>query len=402
MKKTKYLEIHKWLVISLIIIIDMSTDIYLPSIPIISSFFDVSENEVQLSVSVNLFGIAVSSLIYGSLSDYYGRKKIILAGLFVFFLSSIMCALSTSFSILLFWRFVQGLGGGVGISVGFAVIKDLYSGIKCAQIFSQITMLVEITLAISPILGSWIVLYFGWQFIFLLLSLLSGLLILLYYYNFKETLKIQPIFVKTIAFLVTEKIKLLRNKQFICYALINSFSIAVLWTNATNIPFIFIQNMKVNMKYYGLYMLITSLSYALGSFINQFSLKKGHSISFLLKIGLIIHLFSALLLITSDKLVYLTPLLVQLIRSLGAIGVAFIFSNALTLALESVPTASGAAASCISFLQILFASFLIFFITLICRPSIFSIASTTIIVSLVSFLILLYLTKQSKDRQYIQ
>ena len=81
---------NKWLIISLIIVIDMSTDIYLPSTPIISSFFHVTTSEIQLSVSLNLLGIALSSLIYGPVSDYYGRRKIILSGLFIFFLSKIM------------------------------------------------------------------------------------------------------------------------------------------------------------------------------------------------------------------------------------------------------------------------------------------------------------------------
>jgi DHA1 family bicyclomycin/chloramphenicol resistance-like MFS transporter len=160
----------------------LSTDMYLASLPGLTQVFDTDAASVQLTLSAFLAGFAVSQLIYGPVSDRYGRRPALLAGIGIFTLASIGCAFSTGIGMLIAWRFVQALGACSGVVLGRAMARDLFEGAAAARALSMMAMTLGVTPAVAPIFGGWFYSRFGWQSNFLvmaLLGLLLGLCVLL-------------------------------------------------------------------------------------------------------------------------------------------------------------------------------------------------------------------------------
>jgi DHA1 family bicyclomycin/chloramphenicol resistance-like MFS transporter len=165
-----------------------SIDTYLPSFPAIARDFGVTTLELQQTLSVYLISFAVMTLFHGTLSDSFGRRPVILAGLVVFFLASIGCALAQSFTQLLLFRGVQGLSAGVGMVVGRAIIRDSFEGHAAQRLMSMVTMIFGLAPAIAPVIGGWLQSGFGWRSVFVFLALLGALLFAVCQWRLPETL----------------------------------------------------------------------------------------------------------------------------------------------------------------------------------------------------------------------
>lgn len=145
-------------------------DTYLPSFPFIGADLQATPAQMQQTLSLYLFTLALMTLFHGTLSDSFGRRPIILASLAVYVLTSIGCALATSLPQLLFWRAIQGLAAGAGIIVGRAIIRDSFSGHEAQRLMSLVTMIFGIAPAIAPVIGGWLQGLLGWRAIFWFLA----------------------------------------------------------------------------------------------------------------------------------------------------------------------------------------------------------------------------------------
>ena len=155
-----------------------SIDTIFPAFPQLAQRLGVDQVAVQQTISVYLLFYGLMSLAHGPLSDAWGRKRVILAGLVVFIGASVGCALSTHLGTLLVFRALQGMSAGVGMIVGRAVIRDLYHGADAQRLMSQVSMIFGIAPAIAPIIGGWILLSgAGWPLIFWFLVVFSTLLL---------------------------------------------------------------------------------------------------------------------------------------------------------------------------------------------------------------------------------
>lgn len=165
-----------------------SIDTYLPSFPAIARDFGVGTLELQQTLSVYLASFAVMTLFHGTLSDSFGRRPVILAGLAVFSLASVGCALAQSFAQLLFFRGAQGLSAGVGMVVGRAIIRDSFEGHAAQRLMSTVTMIFGLAPAIAPVIGGWLQSAFGWRSVFVFLTLFGALLFVVCQWRLPETL----------------------------------------------------------------------------------------------------------------------------------------------------------------------------------------------------------------------
>ena len=148
-------------------------DTYLPAFAGIASSLDASPVQMQQTLSVYLFGFAFMNLFHGAISDTIGRKPVILAGLGMFTLASVGCALSTSIGALVLFRGLQGLSTGAGIVVSRAVIRDLFPKDEAQRMMSLVTIIFGIAPAVAPMVGGWFFVHLNWHSIFWFLAALG-------------------------------------------------------------------------------------------------------------------------------------------------------------------------------------------------------------------------------------
>lgn len=154
-----------------------SIDTIFPAFPQIGVQFGADTLAMQQTISAYLAAYALMSLVHGPLSDALGRKRVIVAGLCVFALASVGCALATSLGTLLAFRVLQGLSAGVGLIVGRALIRDVLHGDDAQRLMSQVSMVFGIAPALAPVIGGWLLGWSQWPAIFWFLVVFAVLLI---------------------------------------------------------------------------------------------------------------------------------------------------------------------------------------------------------------------------------
>jgi MFS transporter, DHA1 family, multidrug resistance protein len=158
-----------WLIFIIVGLPQLSETVYTPSLPDIAHALKVSENWVEYTLTVYLTGFAFGTLFWGILSDKYGRKPCLIAGLILYILGCIVCYFSTSITLLLISRFIQAFGGSVGSVLGQAICRDSFKGPALSQVYASIGGILALSPALGPIIGGFIAEHFGWSFIFLFL-----------------------------------------------------------------------------------------------------------------------------------------------------------------------------------------------------------------------------------------
>jgi len=149
----------------------ISTDLYLPSLPSLARYFAVGVGDIQLTLSVFLVGLATAQLVYGPLSDRFGRRPVLLVGLAIYAVASVVCMLSPSVPVLVAARFVQAVGACVGPVLGRAIVRDVYGREGAARVLAYMSAAMALAPAIGPILGGFLEQWFGWRINFLALVL---------------------------------------------------------------------------------------------------------------------------------------------------------------------------------------------------------------------------------------
>jgi DHA1 family bicyclomycin/chloramphenicol resistance-like MFS transporter len=149
----------------------LSTDLYLPSLPSLAGYFAVGVDDIQLTLSVFLVGLATAQLVYGPLSDRFGRRPVLLVGLAIYVVASVVCMLAPSVPVLVVARFVQAVGACVGPVLGRAVVRDVYGREGAARVLAYMSAAMALAPAIGPILGGFFEEWFGWRINFLALVL---------------------------------------------------------------------------------------------------------------------------------------------------------------------------------------------------------------------------------------
>jgi MFS transporter, DHA1 family, multidrug resistance protein len=152
----------------------LSMDMYLPSLPDIGRALHASTPQVQLTISSYLFGFAAGQLIYGPISDRFGRRPVILVALALFGAASIVCATTQSIETLTAVRFVQALGGAGSIVLARAVVRDLYTGVRAGRELSIMGSITAFAPIVAPVIGGVLQIAFGWRSSFILLVIFAA------------------------------------------------------------------------------------------------------------------------------------------------------------------------------------------------------------------------------------
>ncbi len=166
-------------------------DTYLPSFPDIGVQLHASHAEMQLTLSLYLFAAAFATLIYGPLSDGFGRRRVIMAALGIYTVASIGCALAATIDQLILLRIGQGLSASAGMVIGRAMVRDVFHGPEAQRVMARVMLLFSVAPAVAPILGGWLHDVFGWHSVFLFLAIVAALLLLMIRFGITETLALE-------------------------------------------------------------------------------------------------------------------------------------------------------------------------------------------------------------------
>ncbi|HWQ45562.1 MAG TPA: multidrug effflux MFS transporter [Longilinea sp.] len=167
--------------------VPLSTDLYLPALPGMSDFFGVSADRINLTLTAFMVFYALGTLVWGSLSDYFGRRPILIIGLVVYVLASLCCSLMWNVEGLVLGRIFQAIGGSATGVVATAIVKDVYSGKKRQSILAIVQSMVVISPVVAPMLGAFLLRIMSWRGVFWTLTII-GVVALVGTLLFKETI----------------------------------------------------------------------------------------------------------------------------------------------------------------------------------------------------------------------
>jgi DHA1 family bicyclomycin/chloramphenicol resistance-like MFS transporter len=252
----------------------VTTDLYLPALPAITEGFGASMGQAQLTLTALLLAFGLSQLVWGPLSDRFGRRPILLWGMAAYTLASVASAFAPDMAWLIAGRTVQGIAMGAGVMAARAVVRDLYAPAQGANVMSQgLTGLGIIACTCAP-LGGLLTDWLGWRFAVLMLALFGAGTLALLAWRFEETLaRPDPNALKA-GPLLRANIEILRNPVFLTWCALSSGSYLGLFTFLASSSFVFVTAMGYSKTAYGFLMLSMSLSYILGTFWCRWMLRR--------------------------------------------------------------------------------------------------------------------------------
>lgn len=230
----------------------LSIDMYLPALPALQGYFNTDASTVQLSLASYFIGLAVGQLVYGPISDRVGRLGPLRFGLIVYILASIACAVATSAEALVWLRLLQALGGCAGMVIVRAIVRDRFEPQEMAQVLSTLVLIMGLAPILAPLMGSQILVYFGWQAIFIVLACFGLFCLILVMRGLEESWQ-PPEKLLTGKEVLLTYARLLRHRRFMGFALSGGIAQAGMFAYIAASSFVYIQVYGVSTTDFGWY-----------------------------------------------------------------------------------------------------------------------------------------------------
>lgn len=214
------------------------TDLYLPAFPELMEYFGTTTSLIQLSLTFGVIGLAAGQLVIGPLSDKYGRRRPLILSLTVFVVSTLICLLCRDVITFICFRLLQGIAAAGGVVISRSIAVDLYEGKEFTRFFAMLSAVQGLAPIVAPIAGGLLLGITDWRGIFAVL-LLIGVAILAAAFRFRESLPEERRQTGSVLATFANFRSVLGNKHFVCYMLIQSFAMGVLFAYISSSPFIF-------------------------------------------------------------------------------------------------------------------------------------------------------------------
>ncbi|AIF81366.1 drug resistance transporter [endosymbiont of Acanthamoeba sp. UWC8] len=323
-------------------------EISAPSFPDIAKHFAVPEYRVGLTITYNLFAFCLASLVYGALSDNFGRRRIMLIGNAILAIGAVACVFAPSINWLLLFRFIQGTGAATSAVVVSAIIADVYNTNKAAKLYGIMNAVFTTLMALAPVLGGFINQAVGWRGNYAtvaLICIISWILLLLF---LPETKKQKESF--NLNATLNDFKAILSSTVFISAAAIPSLLYGCYIAFVAIAPFLYMQTYKLDILTYTIHQGIIVAAFALTSFIsssitNMLGVKKS------IYLGLFLILISSTMIPVIPSENYLT-----LMMAVFCIGFAILYPLIFARSMEIFPNKKGVASSLIISIRYLLCS----------------------------------------------
>nr|WP_269728748.1 multidrug effflux MFS transporter [Saccharomonospora glauca] len=328
----------------------LSIDMYLPALPVMARELHSTDTQLQLTLAVFLVGLGVGQLVAGPLSDAFGRRKPMLAGVVVFAVASAVAALSPSVPALIAARAVQALGAATGMVIARAAVRDLYSGVAMARFFSTLMLVTGVAPVLAPLIGGQLLRWTSWRGIFVSLTVFGVVLLVVAALALPETLPRHNRRSAHPGRIARTYAALLRDRVFTGYALTVGLAFSAMFAYISGSSFVLQHTYGLSPPEYGLVFAVNGVGLVLvgqvnGRLVGRFTprtlLWTGLTSALTGGLGVVVAAVEAPLPLL------LTPLFVT-VSSVGMVG-----PNATTLALADHPHTAGSASALLGLVQFL-------------------------------------------------
>lgn len=327
-------------------------DTYIPALAAVREGLGATAVQTQQSLSAYMFGLALMALWHGAISDALGRRPVVLAGLVIYSIAAIGCALATDVHVLIAWRFVQGLAGGVGMIVVRAIVRDTMQGAAAQRVLSYVMMMFGVAPAIAPIIGGWLYQWLGWRSIFWFLFIGGAVLTAWAAIALRETLpKSQRQSLHPVA-LAQGYWRLLRLPAFWTLSLAPAFAFQAFFQYIGAAHPFMVEQLGFRETQFAYLFVSTVAGFMLGAAISgrvagKWSIRRTASVAYSLMLG------AALFSVGYHSLYPPSPLLSIAPIFVSTTGISMFSPVTQLLVMELVPAARGLAASCHACVQLL-------------------------------------------------
>lgn len=217
----------------------LSIDLYLPGLPAIAQDLGSPESDIQLTISVFLVGFFIGMLLYGPLSDKFGRRPLLLGGMILYVIASLGCVFAESSAQLIGLRLVQALGGAAAAVLGRAIVRDLFPVNEAARVLSLMHLVTMIATLIAPLLGGYLLLLLGWRSLFVTLMLFAATTLAFTVWKIPETHP-NPTLDASVLSVFAAYLRMARQRVAIGYVLCMALVFAGMFTYITASPFVYV------------------------------------------------------------------------------------------------------------------------------------------------------------------
>src|ERR1700704_5083118 len=325
----------------------ISLYLLVPALPVLATTFGRDISVAQMTVSLYMVGIACSQIIMGPLSDRFGRRPVLLAGLGLMVAASAGCIFAETLPQLIAARFLQALGGATGMVVSRAIIRDLYSRDRISAMISLVIAVMMIAQMLSPLTGGLLETAFGWRAIFYLITAASLTITVAIALMLPETRRDR---LEAGGFR-GDVGSLIRSREFIGYLLCQVLASQIIFAFAGGGPYIVVTQMGRSSLEYGAWFATTGFAYLVGNlFCVRFAPR--HSLEKLIWFGLALQVGGSLLnLVWSLAGINQAPAFLFGTQMVVMLGNAFVMANSAAGAISVRPEAAGPASGAMGFLQ---------------------------------------------------
>ncbi|KTC90751.1 multidrug effflux MFS transporter [Fluoribacter dumoffii] len=329
-----------FVVLMLMVLMQMTTDQYVPSLPAITKIFNSNEASIQLTLSLFMLGLGISHVFYGPLSDKIGRKPPLMFGVGLSIAGSLCCFLAPSVPVLIIGRFIQGFGIGCCGSVGRSLVRDLFTDRVLSKIGSYVGIVSVFIMVASPVLGGYIQEQYGWRMNFLFLLVFGIAIWIFALFTLPETNKKLNPDATQFKVMLANYFTLLKSKVFLGYALCACLASAGLIGYLAISPFLFQDGLGLSPIEFGQLTIFIAGAICVSGIINsQLVMSKG--VSYMVFIGIILMVSGGFTMLVLTLAGFQNVLSIMIPVSLFSMGVGFTFINAFAGAFHPFPHMAG-------------------------------------------------------------
>ena len=358
--------------------------ILLPALPVIKQKFYVSNDIAQLTLSLSMLAIAIGTLVYGPLSDKYGRRRVMLLGIVITLIGSIACFVADSIILLISGRFIQAFGGAVGLVLARAIVRDVYGPEEAARVIATLVMVMVVLPMMSPALGGELMQRFGFESIFIVIafaSVTAGVFLFLW---LPETLA-NPVPFEGVKSMLMTFSKLFSSRVFCGYAFCVTFVSVVFFSFISAAPEIMVSVLKRPPTEYGYYFIMIPVGFMTGNYVAR-HFGRSIPVDKMIVIGASVGVVGIVLALLLQTLGMSSPVALFLPIALAVFGNGITLPNAQAAAINEFPEYAGTASGLTGFLQMAVSSIAAQAVALIFNGTVYPLLGLMLVASIISLL----------------